>query len=79
MEALDTLAAIQVGNGPCHPQNTVIAPGGKAHPLEGPLHQPLAVLVQSAEAPQLLLPQLGVAGDARLRTHCLLLVLSEKW
>ena len=56
------VAAVQVSDGPGHPQDAVIAAGGEPHPVKGPLHQPLALRVQGAEPVQLLLAHPGVAG-----------------
>ena len=55
MGELDGGAAVQVSDGPGHPQDAVIAAGGEPHPVKGPLHQPLALRVQGAEPVQLLL------------------------
>ena len=58
----DIPAAVQIGDGAGHPEDTVVAPGGEAHAVESPLHQPLAGLVQNAEPVQALPGELGVAG-----------------
>ena len=54
-------AALQVGDGPGHPEDAVIAPGGEAHVLVSPLHKGLALPVQGAVLPQLGLAHGGVA------------------
>lgn len=61
MVGLEGLAAVQVGDGPGHPEDAVIAPGGEAHVLVGPLHKGLALPVQGAVLPQLGLAHGGVA------------------
>ena len=57
----DVPAAVQIGDSAGHPEDTVIAPGGEAHAVEGPLHQPLAGVIQGAEPVQALPGKLGVA------------------
>ena len=61
---LDVLRAVQIGDGPGHPADAVVAAGGEAHAGEGPLEDGLAVLVQGAAALQALGLNLGVAPAA---------------
>ena len=58
---LDVRGAVQVGDGPGHPADAVIAAGGKPHAVEGPFHQGGARRVQGAVLRQLRRAHVGIA------------------
>ena len=64
MGDLDVDLTLQVGDGPGHPQDAVIAPGGKAHAVKGPLHEGCAGLVQSAVVLERPWSHVGIAVGA---------------
>ena len=61
---LDVRGAVQVGDGPGHPADAVIAAGGEPHPGKGPPHDLLAGVVQGAEPLQGGRVHLGAAPAA---------------
>lgn len=61
----DTLRPVQIGDGPGHPQDAVVAPGGESHAVEGGLQDTLPGVVQAAELPYPGGGHVGVAADLR--------------
>ena len=61
---LDIRAGVQVGDGPGHAENAVVAAAGEAQPVKGPLHEPLSRRVQQAVLPDHGRGHIGIAADA---------------
>ena len=65
MEALDPLAAVEVGNGACDAQQLIVAAGGEPEAVERALEEFFTRGVESAEFADHRRGHVGIAGDGR--------------